>query len=106
MDDKEYFDLKFNNLEKNQKDNNERICISLEKINNKITKLFEKSDKHHDQLILQERDISDLKDANEKMEKANEKKKDRGWKFFIDIASKVAVAIFLFILGYLQFKGG
>lgn len=102
MDNKEYFDLKFGNIENKFTDFDKKI----DKIDVKISKLFDKSDLHHEQLLLHNRDISDLKEINKINENKNEKKRDKGWRFVLDITSKVAVAIILFILSYLQFKGG
>lgn len=95
MDDKDYFEMKFTNLESQNNESHKTIVGSLEKLNSKITRLFERQDKHHDALIIHEEKFKNIKEA-----------KERAWKVILSVSSSLIVVIILGVFSYFKFKGG
>lgn len=84
MEDREYFDLKFKNID-----------AKLDKVDTKITRLFERQDKHHDALIIHEEKFKNIKES-----------KDRAWKLILSVSSSLIVLIIISIFSYIKLKGG
>lgn len=81
MEDREYFDLKFANIDK-----------KLDKTDGKITRLFERQDKHHEALIIHEEKFKNIKES-----------KDRVWKLVLSVSSSLIIIIIVGIFSYIKF---